>query len=221
MKNRPLQLAVIVIALGNFVVAPGCKSPVQPDGDLNDDSPTAVAATADYIELGRIIWISKFRSGEGHDYSDDYESCRSMKHYFVPDSYPVKIFSPVNGKIIYLTEEWAGMQVGIEAGSRTFIIFHVNVLSSVNIGDSVAAGQQIGTHVGNQTWSDIAVREGGRLLSYFDVMTDAVFQNYRNRGVGARSDLIISRAERDANPLNCSGDNFLNKGTIPNWVYLN
>ncbi len=144
-----------------------------------------------------------------------------MKHYFVPGSYPVKIFSPVSGTISYLTPEWVGTQVGIQAGSRTFVIFHVNVFSSLVVGNSVAAGQQIGTHVGSQTWSDIAVREGGRLLSYFDVMTDAVFQKYRNRGVNARSDLIISRAARDAAPLTCNGDTFLNEGAIPNWFALN
>jgi hypothetical protein len=219
---RPGVAAAFLLA-GALCLALGCRSPVQPEDDDGGVAPPSSSgtATADYIELGRIVRISKFRSGVGHDYSDDHESCRSMKHYFVPGSYPVKIYSPVSGKIIYLTAEWAGTQVGIEAGSRTFIIFHVNVFSSIRVGSAVTAGQQIGTHVGSQTWSDIAVREGGRLLSYFDVMTDAVFQNYRNRGVGAKSDLIITRAARDAAPLACNGDAFVNEGTIPNWVSLN
>lgn len=38
--------------------------------------------TTDYIELDKIDRVSKFRSGIGHDYRDDAESCRSMKHYF-------------------------------------------------------------------------------------------------------------------------------------------
>lgn len=211
-----------VLLLAGWLFQAGCKSPVGPSDDGSGGSPPAQAqATADYIELSRITRISRFRSAVGHDYSDDYESCRSMKHYFVPGSYPVKIFSPVAGKIGYLTQEWAGTQVGIQAGSRMFIIFHVNVSASLKVGDSVTAGQQIGTHVGSQTWSDIAVREGGRLLSYFDVMTDAVFQRYRNRGVGSKSDLIISKAARDADPLTCSGDAFLTQGTLPNWIYLN
>ena len=37
--------------------------------------------THDYIDLDKITYITKFRSGSGHDYSDDYESCRNMKHY--------------------------------------------------------------------------------------------------------------------------------------------
>jgi len=214
------KLAISALSLTLIFCAPGCKSPAQPSDD--DTSPSQpVKVTADYIELGRITRISKFRSGVGHDYSDSYESCRSMKHYFVPGSYPVKIFSPVNGTISYLTVEWAGTQVGIKAGARTFVIFHVNVFSTLKVGDVVTAGQQIGTHIGSQTWSDIAVWEGNRLLSYFNVMTDAVFQNYKNRGVGARSDLIITQAARDADPLTCSGDTFASQGNIPNWVYLN
>src|SRR5271157_4106095 len=46
------------------------------------DLPTLVEA--DYIELPKIASISKFRSAAGHDYSDAFESCRSMKHYFRP-----------------------------------------------------------------------------------------------------------------------------------------
>jgi hypothetical protein len=199
----------------------GCTSPVQPSGDESDGNPqNSGIVTADYIELGCVVRVSRFRSGVGHDYSDGVESCRSMKHYFVPGTYPVRIFSPVSGSISYLTEEWAGTQVGIAAGARTFVIFHVSLLSSIQVGDPVSAGQQIGTHIGSQTWSDIAVWEGGRLVSYFDVMTDAVFQNYRSRGVGAKSDLIISQAARDADPLTCNGDTFVNAGHIPNWVDL-
>jgi hypothetical protein len=41
-------------------------------------------AESNCIELHKISRISKFRSGAGHDYSDDFETCRSMKHYFDP-----------------------------------------------------------------------------------------------------------------------------------------
>jgi hypothetical protein len=36
----------------------------------------------DFTQLSKIDKISKFRSGEGHDYSDGSETCRSMKHYY-------------------------------------------------------------------------------------------------------------------------------------------
>lgn len=223
MKKILGVLLVLAAFFMSFLGAVGCKSPVQPsNGEKNGgtDNNSGIVA-ADYIELNNISRISKFRSGVGHDYSDSVESCRSMKHYFVPKTYPVKIFSPVTGVISYLTQEWAGTQVGIQSGSRTFVIFHVNISGSLATGSVVSAGQQIGTHVGSQTWSDIAVWENDRLLSYFEVMTDSVFQNYINRGVTARNQLIISKEDRDADPLVCSGDTFQNAGNIPNWVDLN
>ena len=214
--------AILSVVLMSFGLT-GCKTPTQPldDDDGGNGNVNQGLVTADYIELSKITRISKFRSGIGHDYSDSYESCRSMKHYFVPQSYPVKIFSPVTGSISYLTPEWAGTQVGIQAGNRTFVIFHVNLSGSLAVGSSVSAGQEIGTHIGSQTWSDIAIWENDRLLSYFDVMTDSVFQNYQNRGISYRNDFIISQSDRDADPLTCSSDTFQNAGNLPNWVDLN
>jgi len=210
-----------ILSLAAAMVLAVCRSPEQPETDGGSSGQQVVMVTADYIELDRISRISKFRSGLGHDYSDSYESCRSMKHYFVPKSYPVKIFSPVRGTVDFLTPEWAGTQVGIRAGTRTFIIFHVNVLAALQVGDSLSAGQQIGTHIGSQTMSDIAVREGNRLVSYFRVMTDSVFQRYRNRGVSSRDDLIITKEARDADPLSCTGETFQSQGNLPNWFDLN
>lgn len=186
----------------------------------------------DYIELDNIYRISKFRSGIGHDYSDDFESCRSMKHYFQPkdsvDWSTIKIFSPVNGTISKIYEEWAGTQVQIkseEYPAFSFIIFHVNLIDPLNVGDVVTAGQQLGTHIGSQTMSAIAVGvntpNGWKLVSYFDVMTDSVFQNYQARGLTYRTDAIISKEARDADPLSCVGEDFTNSGNLENWVYLN
>jgi hypothetical protein len=185
----------------------------------------------DYIELAKISQISKFRSGVGHDYSDDFESCRSMKHYFHPkddcDWGTIKIFSPMEGTVSKKFEEWAGTQIWIRSKdwpSFTFRIFHVALLVPLEPGDDVSAGQQIGTHIGQQTWSDIAVSmntsQGERLVSYFDVMTDSLFTNYQSRGMITRQDAIIPRADRDSDPLTCNGETFEDAGTIENWVYL-
>lgn len=56
--------------------------------------------THNYIDLSRIEAVSKFRSGAGHDHSDSFESCRSMKHYFAysqddPDPSTIEIYGPV------------------------------------------------------------------------------------------------------------------------------
>ena len=187
--------------------------------------------TTDYIELSKIERISKFRSGIGHDYRDGAESCRSMKHYYQPMAdiswSSVKIFSPVSGTVVRKFDEWAGTQLWIRPSqytAYTIIIFHIALLRPLAEGDSVSAGEQIGTHIGSQTMSDIAVGyslgNSWRLLSYFSLMSDSLFAHYVQRGIASRNDLIISAAARDADPLNCSGETFGTNGTIENWVTL-
>jgi hypothetical protein len=62
--------------------------------------------------------------------------------------------------------------------------------------------------------------EGWKLVSYFDVMTDSLFATFQARGINARADAIISKEDRDGNPLACSGEAFADPGTLPNWVML-
>jgi len=59
--------------------------------------------------------------------------------------------------------------------------------------------------------ADPAAPQGRRLVSVFDpaVMGDAAFAALAAWGVGARADLIIGRAERDAAPLWCDGERFV------------
>jgi hypothetical protein len=187
--------------------------------------------TTDYIELDKIERISKFRSGIGHDYSDGVESCRSMKHYFQPKSSvdwsQIKIFSPVKGTVVRIDQEWAGTQVQIRPDSVqscTIIIFHITLQKPLIVGDSVSQGQILGTHIGPQTMSDIAVgfsvQNTWRLFSYFDVMSDSLFQHYNNRGIASRSDCIISKESRDSDSLKCIGETFGSSGMLENWVTL-
>jgi hypothetical protein len=190
-------------------------------------------ATANYIELSKIEKISKFRSGEGHDYSDSFEQCRSMKHYYQPyfnisDWGVIKIYSPVAGAIVKVDDEWAGKQVHIMPDNYPdfkVILFHVNLNTALVAGSKVTAGQQLGTHISSATSSDITISinttKGFKLISWFDVMTDQLFNEYKSRGMLTRTDAIISKNERDLNPLSCSGEAFANKGTIENWVNLN
>lgn len=184
-----------------------------------------------YIELDKIERISKFRSGIGHDYSDDSESCRSMKHYFQPkntvDWSLVKIFSPVDGKVVRIFDEWAGTQVQIQSKtvqSCTIIIFHIALQKQLIVGDSISAGQLLGMHIGSQTMSDIAIgfslQNKWRLVSYFDVISDSLFQQYSTKGISSRTQCIISKEVRDADSLRCSGETFGSSGTLENWVVL-
>lgn len=206
----------------------GCSEDVWDIDDLG--IPKFVES--DYIQLDGIYRISKFRSSEGHDYSDDFEKCRSMKHYFEPYSTTnwssIKIYSPVSGVIKEVVSEWAGYQVIIlsdEYPAFEFIIFHMNLLPGFKTGTKVASGEQIGNHTGNQTMSDIAVKvrvtsKKIKFVSYFDTMTDDVFILYQNRGVISRAILIIPKTERDSDPLSCEGEKFINRGSLANWVYL-
>lgn len=234
------QLSAIFLFLFILDQLPSCNmtSPIPNGGEYNSD-PYDVDAhgipkfvSFNYIELPKVERISKFRSSEGHDYSDTFESCRSMKHYFNPKSTidwsTIKIFSPVSGTVSRMFDEWAGTQVQIRSPAYRaffFIIFHVNLSSPLSVGDTVSEGQQLGTHIGSQTMSDIAVGvntpTGWKLVSYFEVMTDTLFQQYQARGVSARSDVTISKAARDADPLTCNGDTITTTGSLGSWVNLN
>jgi len=215
--------------------APADSSPpaVDPEEDIYDIDALGIPrfVQTQYIDLPKIWRISRFRSGVGHDYSDDFESCRSMKHYFQPktglDWSAISIVAPVSGIITELYPEWAGTRVALQSRQYPafrFVLFHVQVKAGIKEGDRVEAGEALGCHIGSQTWSDIAIRvqtpRGNRLISYFDVMTDSLFQRYRARGVPSPNRFIISPDARDRDPLNCHGDQFEDAGNIANWVIL-
>lgn len=184
---------------------------------------------ADFIDLDRINVISKFRSGAGHDFSYGDETCRSMKHYFY-SSYPpsrvnpqtytpkipyINIYSPVGGVITSIdTERFPiGKQIHIQPSSQpelTILLFHVYPVETLKVGSKVSTGEKIGI-IGADGTTDIAVQVGmygGRLFSYFDVMSDQIFQHYKDRGLNSRDDVIISRQYRDQHPLGCTGQQF-------------
>lgn len=187
--------------------------------------------THNYIDLALIEQISRFRSGVGHDYWDDYERCRSMKHYFMTPvgsrASSVGIYAPFDGTIVRTIPEWAGVQIHIAAKANplfTAVLFHVNPSIPVADGTPLTGGQRLGTHIGDMTMSDITVQvdapKGRRLVSWFHTMTDAVFDAYRARGMTSRDEAVISKAERDASPLTCNGEAFADSGTLQNWIVL-
>lgn len=188
-------------------------------------------ASSDYIELSKIASISYFRSSAGHDYSDDFESCRSMKHYFIPkstiDPAQIAITSPIDGTVVGYINEWAGTQIAIRSitnPAMTFIIFHVNLAKQPSVGDVVSLGQVLGTHIGSQTGSDIAVGvntpAGFQLVSYLQTLSNSQFAGYIPRGVLSPGNLIYTKAQRDADPLTCDGETFTTIGTLPQYFIL-
>jgi len=172
--------------------------------------------------------VTRFRSSQGHDYSDSYETCRSMKHYFKGADGATEVYAPVTGKVA-----WHDVGPGTAAPDRinvaadaqpafVFTVMHVALDRAYRVGEQLTGGQRIGLHVGSWTWSDIVVlvNDGkgvpkttgsgpsGRLVSYFETLTDAAFQPFQARGIGSRTDLIISRAARDAAPPVCVAEQF-------------
>jgi len=141
----------------------------------------------------------------------------------------VKIYAPVKGIITRAEQEWAGIKLEIESEEFPpfrFSIFHINTSKQYNVNDKVVEGEFLGTHIGSQTYSDISVivndpAKLGRMVSFFDVMTDALFKEFSDRGLSSRADVIIPKAIRDANPLTCNGDTFTSTDVLENWVYLN
>lgn len=222
MKNRLIYVSFCIFCIS------GCS---KDNWDIEKNGIPEFIET-NYIELETISKISKFRSSEGHDYSDDFENCCSMKHYFVPKSEvdwsKIKIYAPVNGSIKKVTQEWAGTQLEIvPEGYSAFriVIFHIKMSRQFVAGDKVDEGEQIGTHIGSATYSDIAVivKESNkkmRLLSFFDVMTDKLFLEFSNHGLTSRNDYIISKEFRDANPLVCNGETFTKSDSFNHWIYL-
>lgn len=191
---------------------------------------------ADWIDLKRIGSISKFRSGSGHDFSGNGETCRSMKHYFnTPDtrekmlSYDrgngippkpdgvsdISIYSPVDGKITAVESEQMpiGEQVYIRSKSHpdyTVRLFHIYLESDIKDGSEVSAGQKIGV-ISQYQNTDIAITVGEfsrNYVSYFDVMPDEIFSKYQAAGIMNRGQLIITKEYRDAHPLECLSERF-------------
>ena len=189
-------------------------------------------AEANYIDLESIDRVSLFRSSSGHDFVDDFEVCRSMKHYFHPlstvDWSEIAIYSPIQGKIVgWMDEGDKGTTITIESSAFPGIsvtLFHVALAVPPEIGALVSAGDNLGTHYGSKSNSDIAVGivipDGYLLVSYFDVMTDDVFQQYEARGASSRDNFVITAAERDGDPLTCEGEEFSSSGSLAEWFHL-
>jgi len=166
----------------------------------------------------------------------------------------VKIFSPIDGQIIDIGQisinvsgEWKvetkNLLTSVTIRSSEYPAFNIYIRwldirdMGLKTGMEVSEGQHIGYFCMSVVGKTIplpcaSIRvsvntpDGYKKLSYFQVMTDDVFQSYEDRGATCIEDFIIPREERDADPLTCTydyGGNFFwiyEKGDIPSWVYL-
>ncbi len=206
-KATPRRIVALVpialITLSSVVILLG-STPL----DMSIQNPPEFC-TSDFVELDKIGGVTRFRSLEGHDYSDSYEQNLSMKNYYIPkpeygnSSKLVGVFSPVDGSIIGVFPEGdgRGYQVHIRVAQHpdySVVLFHVNIFSNVVVGGTITAGELLGyADVRGSISFDIAVwRHVGvfrdKLYSYFDVVTDDVFSLYQSRGIADRATLINS-----------------------------
>ena len=228
-KADIIKYIFIIIVLGYFLS--GCGGvPFNEDSGVISLKDIPEFVTHDFVNLDMIQKISKFRSGYGHDFSDGFEHNCSMKHYFAyysqysGDDNTIAVFSPVDGIVAakWYDGENTGRnndyQIHIVPDNHTYLtirIFHIN--ASVKKGDKVKAGEQIGWVQAGPTIEeqsqgisgdcdfDIAVEArtftGVHYISYFSIMNDTLFETYKKYGSASRDDFIISKAWRDAHPV--------------------
>lgn len=235
-KGFSIVEALIIIVVIGVIGALGWRVVSKQQKKAENKKEAAVVAskfvTADFIDLSKIYTVSKFRSLEGHDFSKGGETCRSMKHYFYPQTtvegamavkanngmppapdgvHDIDIYSPVDGTITQIASE--RMPVGEQlyivpdaAKDFTIRLFHVYKSDGIKVGTKVKAGQKIGV-ISTYSATDISVETSKNYYSYFDVMTDEVLAKYLARGAKSKDDFILTKEYRDANAVTCNQGN--------------
>ncbi len=175
--------------------------------------------------------------------------CRSMKYYFmikgIDDAFwsryhegkvskgdwpVVRYFAPVSGTIVdirsaenmFRDREYQFILKSDKWPNILFGFFHVVLQKNISLGSKVYGGEFLGViSPGND--GEIAVtvnpNSDNQLVSFFELVDDSVFSEYRKRGVGSREEFIISARERNQNPLICGDDwerRFIGSSEIPN-----
>ena len=115
---------------GNSATGPtngtGTQSPATPSYDVARLGVPKFVNTI-YIDLSQINpatglplinQISTFRSSVRHDYSDSFETCRSMKHYFVAPNSSTRLYAPVAGTVVRVNTSAFGYRRAGEPRSR-------------------------------------------------------------------------------------------------------
>jgi hypothetical protein len=168
MRWRPISAIWLISAVTAFLTAgTAAATPFNLTWDNPWDLTVALPQfiTHDYIDISKIEAISKFRSGAGHDFTDEYEAPgRSMKNYiqpFAPYRDPLgtnttlPTYAPTTGTIVSIEPEqhilsdgsFAGYQVDIVPdgyGMFEIRLFHMNLAAGYSVGSHVSAGELLG-----------------------------------------------------------------------------
>ena len=133
----------------------------------------------------------------------------------------VNYYAPTSGNIIDIVhgtfgrdngsvgEEWQFTIESSEYPSVNIKFHHVNLEKHLQGGGNVQAGEFLGTIARDNGQGEIAAYvlsgEGTlKYVSFFELITDDVFALYESRGLKNRSDVIISREDRESNPIPCT-----------------
>lgn len=162
-RSLPLPCLAMLVCLGSVI---GLRAQDTIYIDLEhpwnpaDALPKFIVANP--VNLSQLSAFSLFRSGEGHDFADDYEaSGRSMKNYFnvraelMNTFNAVAIYSPVNGTLAGSDPEQSEIAPGVPRGTQLHLVptgyaafdvrlFHINLDPSITVGSTVSAGQFLG-----------------------------------------------------------------------------
>ncbi len=128
----------------------------------------------------------------------------------------VKYYAPINGTIIdmrpatnmYNETENQFILQSQEYPSIWFGFFHVITKKGLQVGSTVTEGDFLGTISPGNT-GEIAVSivleqsHNNQAISFFQVLANDSFEEYKARGVTNRSEFLISKEYRDAHPLLC------------------
>lgn len=266
MSYKGWIIAIIVLILVMYGVIFFVRSTIErvPQDDTIcyniDDEGIPKFIDTDFIELNKIEYITRFRSGEGTVVPDNDEKCRLLYHGYIPfyknmNEYGVKIFSPIDGKITDFINMWVSGDISykeVRDDSYVWLIIQSSEYPAIDVhvfgvdirnmnlkyGMNVSKGQHIGYMTNKYAFNllyvpmvNILVKINkcpgeSEIVSYFDVMTDDLFQHYNDRGATSRDQFIVTKEERDAAPLKCVFSSYVNSyhasenWIIPNMVYL-
>eukprot|EP00759_Apiculatamorpha_spiralis_P031276 PhF_6_TR32976/c0_g1_i1/m.48559 len=197
-------------------------------------------------DLDKIETISKFRSSCGHDQSDCFESCRSMKHYFSAYSIDrrnqhVPLFLPFASRVVGFTCTspecerdfvdqriyFCSLQYPMLCGRYHHIDPNPNV--EWRVGLELAPGTLMGhgrfnfVHRHGSAFDvgfELHLLNATKYISLFDLMDDHLFEDFKSWSplqIKSKDSFIVSKEWRDAHPFKCIGSKFLTKNHS-DWI---
>ncbi len=193
--------------------------------------------TSLHVELDKIKKISRYRSSAGHNFVDySGESCVNLKHYFhtyaegeldenveLPTS--LNYYAPANGTIVSMSqvrinEDPTDYEIDIRLADNENVIvrlFHVNPISSLNVGTEVLSGQQIGSapliHLRSGDFAVyILTKQGYRHISMFEIMSTDTLNSYIEKGIDLnwKQDLYYETTNTYVSGIFCENDTWGN-----------